>query len=208
MSELRYENLSAEWAPACRRLELRVFEHVNPDQLIGEEDFAAYAKVFPEGFFLCLDGDQLVGQAGGILLNFDFDHPQHTIVEITGEHQCGNHDPSGDWYYGTDIAVLPEYRRRGIGRKFYELRKGLVVAQNRRGIIAGGHMPNFVDYKDKMSAHDYIEKVTRGELYDSTLSFQIENGFEIRGVLEQYIDDEDTDGWSALIVWENSDYTG
>ena len=208
MSELRYQNLTSEWAAACRRLELRIFPHANPDELINEEAFAAYARVFPEGFFLCLDGDELVGQAGGIFLDFDFAHPQHTIVEITGEHQCGNHDPEGEWYYGTDIAVLPEYRRRGIGRHFYKLRKGLAIEHGKRGIIAGGHMPNFADHKHEMSAAEYVEKVSSGELYDATLTFQIENGFEIRGVLENYIEDEETDGWSALIVWENPDFPG
>lgn len=206
MDELRYQNLTADWAPACRQLELSIFEHANPDDLIAEEDFRAYARVFPEGFFLCLDGDRLVGQAGGIFLDFDFESPQHTIVEITGENQCGNHDPNGDWYYGTDIAVSPDYRRRGIGGKFYELRKGIVQRCNKRGIIAGGHMPDFVNHKADMSAAEYVDRVSRRELYDATLSFQLDNGFAIRGVLENYIEDEATDGWSALIVWDNPDF--
>ncbi len=207
MTDLRFQTLTAEWAPECRRLELSVFEHANPDELIAEDDFRAYARVFPEGFFLCLDGERLVGQAGGIFLNFDFAHPQHTIVEITGENQCGNHDPDGEWYYGTDIAVSPDYRRQGIGRRFYELRKDLAQKHNRRGIIAGGHMPDFVNHKANMSAAEYVDRVASGELYDATLSFQLENGFAIRGVLENYIEDEATDGWSALIVWDNPEHS-
>ncbi len=207
MSELRYQNLTPDWAPACRELELSVFSHANVDELLSQEDFEAYARVFPEGFFLCIDGDRLAGQAGGICLDFDFDKPQHSIVEITGENQCGNHDPDGDWYYGTDIAVHPDYRRRGIGRQFYELRKELVIQTGKKGIIAGGHMPGFLDHKESLSAEEYVARVSKGEIYDATLTFQIENGFEIRGVLENYIEDEETDGWSALIVWDNPDYT-
>lgn len=207
MSELRYQNLTPDWAPACRELELSVFSHANVDELLSQEDFEAYARVFPEGFFLCIDGDRLAGQAGGICLDFDFDKPQHSIVEITGENQCGNHDPDGDWYYGTDIAVHPDYRRRGIGRQFYELRKELVIKTGKKGIIAGGHMPGFLDHKESLSAEEYVARVSKGEIYDATLTFQIENGFEIRGVLENYIEDEETDGWSALIVWDNPDYT-
>ena len=206
MSELRYQNLTAELAPQCAKLELECFPHANPEELISEEDFRAYARVFPEGFFVCLDGDRVVGQGGGIFLDFDFDHPQHTIVGITGEHQCGNHDPEGDWYYGTDIVVHPEYRRRGIGRRLYALRKELVRRHHKKGIIAGGHIPDFAKHKAHMSAAEYVDKVSRGELYDSTLSFQLENDFQVRGVLENYIEDEATDGWSALIVWENPDH--
>jgi GNAT superfamily N-acetyltransferase len=206
MSELRYQNLTVDWAPACRELELSIFTHANPDELLSQSDFEAYARVFPEGFFLCIDGDRLAGQAGGICLDFDFDHPQHSIVEITGENQCGNHDPEGDWYYGTDIAVRPEYRRRGIGRQFYERRKNFVIEQGKKGIVAGGHMPGFGEHKHELSAEEYVAKVSAGEIYDATLTFQIENGFEIRGVLENYIDDEETEGWSALIVWQNPGY--
>jgi len=206
MSELRYSNLLDEHATRCRRLELLSFPHANPDELISEEDFRAYARVFPEGFFVCLDGEEIVGQAGGIFLNFDFEHPQHTIVGITGENQCGNHDPEAAWYYGTDIVVHPEHRRRGIGKRLYELRKGVVRKYNKRGIIAGGHIPDFANHKHRMSAAEYVERVASGELYDATLTFQIENGFQVRGVLENYIEDAETDGWSALIVWENPDH--
>jgi GNAT superfamily N-acetyltransferase len=206
MSELRYVNLTPDLAPQCAELELACFPHADPKELISETDFRAYARTFPEGFFVCLDGDRVVGQGAGIFLDFDFDHPQHTIVGITGEHQCGNHDPDGDWYYGTDIVVHPDYRRRGIGRRLYALRKEVVQRFNKRGIIAGGHIPDFAKHKHEMSAAEYVDRVSRGDLYDSTLSFQLENGFEARGVLENYISDEATDGWSALIVWQNPDY--
>lgn len=208
MTELMYVNLNRDLAPQCAGLELAAFPHADPDDLLSEEDILAYADTFPEGFFVCLDGDRVVGQGAGIFLDFDFDHPQHSIAGITGEHQCGNHDPSGDWYYGTDIVVHPEYRRRGIGKRLYELRKELVVRYGKRGIIAGGHMPGFADYKQTMSAEDYVRAVAAGDLYDSTLSFQLGNGFEIRGVLSDYLRDEATDNYSALIVWDNPRYAG
>lgn len=206
MSDLLYTTLRPELAPQCAALERAAFPHADPKELLSEEDILAYAATFPEGFFVVLDGDRVVGQGAGIFLDFDFEHPQHTIVEITGEHQCGNHDPDAPWYYGTDIVVHPDYRRRGIGRTLYQLRKDLVRRCNKRGIIAGGHIPGFAGHKHRMSAAEYVERVASGELYDPTLTFQLENGFEVRGVLENYLADEATDGWSALIVWENPDY--
>ncbi len=203
MSELSYVNLTEELAPLCAELELATFTHADPNDLLQEEDMLAYARTFPEGFFVVLDGDRVVGQGGGIYLDFDFTKPQHTIAEITGEHQCGNHDPQGDWYYGTDILVHPDYRRRGIGRHLYELRKELVRKEGKKGIIAGGYLPGYADHKHEMSAREYCDLVVAGELYDQTLTFQLENGFEVRGVLEHYIDDDATDGWASLIVWRN-----
>lgn len=204
--DLQYVNLSDRWVDQCAFLELAAFPHADPEDLLSADDLAAYVRTFPEGFFVCLDGDRVVGQAGGIFVDFDFDHPQHTIAGVTGEHHCGNHNPDGAWYYGTDIVVDPEYRRRGIGKRLYELRKELVRQHNRRGIIAGGYIHGFAEHKGNMSAAGYVEKVATGELYDRTLSFQLENGFEVKGVLANYIDDSDVDGWAALIVWRNLDY--
>ncbi len=208
MKDLTYRNLTEDLAEGCAALERAAFPHADPDDLLTEADIVAYARTFPEGFFVALDRGEVVGQGAGIFLDFDFDHPRHTIAGITGEHQCGNHDPAGDWYYGTDIVVDASYRRRGIGRRLYELRKDLVRRHAKRGIVAGAHLAGFIHHKDTMSAAEYVDAVVRGELYDSTLTFQIDNGFEVRGMLEDYMADEATDGWAALIVWENPDAEG
>lgn len=189
-------------APELARIELACFPMANPDDLLGEDDILAYADVFPEGYFVAMDGDRPVGMGAGIFLDFDFDNPQHTIAGITGEHQCGNHDPDGEWYYGTDMTVLPEYRGRGIGRMLYEARKDLVRRHGKRGIVAGGALPGYYEHKKTMPIDEYVSKVVSGELRDPTLSFQLSNGFEVRGLLENYMEDESDDGWAALIVWE------
>ena len=203
MTDLTIANLTPELVPQCAALELLAFPDSNPDELLSAEDMYAYSEVFPEGFFVILDGDQVVGQGAGIFLDFDFAHPQHTIVEITGENQCRNHDPEGDWYYGTDIVVHPEHRRRGIGRRLYELRKSLVRDYGKQGIIAGGYLAGFKNHKHTLTAQQYVDAVVSGRIYDRTLSFQLNNGFAVRGVLANYLDDAANDGFAALIVWEN-----
>lgn len=206
MSQVEIVNLDADMADELEKIELACFPMADPDDLLSAEDIRAYAETFPEGYFVATVDGRPVGMGAGIYLDFDFDHPQHTIAEITGDHQCGNHDPNGDWYYGTDITVLPEFRGRGIGRLLYERRKGLVVADNRRGIVAGGSLPGYFHHKREMDVHHYVESVVAGELTDPTLSFQLSNGFEVRGLLANYMEDAADDGWATLIVWENPHY--
>jgi ribosomal protein S18 acetylase RimI-like enzyme len=201
---LTYTTLTPDLAEQCADLEAAAFPHAAPSDILSVADIEAYARTFPEGFFVVLDRGKVVGQGAGILLDFDFDNPQHSIVDITGEHQCGNHDPEGDWYYGTDIVVHPEYRKRGIGTQLYDLRKDLVRSIGKRGIVAGGYMKGFPEHKDSMTADEYIIAVRNGAIYDPTLTFQMEQGFDLLVALEDYLDDEATNGWSALIVWRVS----
>lgn len=199
---LTYRTVTPELADACEELERTAFPHADPDDLITADDVLAYTETFPDGFLVCLDGERLAGQAAGILLDFDFDRPEHTLAGITGEHQCGNHDPDGDWYYGTDLVVHPDYRRRGLGHAFYELRKDVARRYGCKGIIAGSHIPGYAGHRDAMSVADYLERVVAGDLYDPTLSFQLQEGFEVRGVLPGYLHDDSTGGDAALIVWQ------
>lgn len=202
LSEIRVVNLDPAMAHELAQIELACFPRANPADLLGEEDILAYSRVFPEGYFVAVDGERPVGMGAGIFLDFDFDNPQHNIAGITGEHQCGNHDPNGSWYYGTDMTVLPEYRGRGIGGRLYEARKDLVRRYGKSGIVAGGSLPGFYEHKSHMTIGEYVDAVVAGELSDPTLSFQMGHGFEVRGLLENYIEDEADDGWAALIVWE------
>ena len=204
-ADVEIVDLREEWAPKLEAIELACFPMASPDDLLSDADIRAYARTFPEGYFVAIVDGEPVGMGAGIYLDFDFDNPQHTIAEITGEHQCGNHDPEGDWYYGTDITVLPQFRGRGIGRMLYEERKALVRRAGKRGIIAGGSLPGYYEHKTEMRIDEYVAKVVSGELHDPTLTFQMGNGFRVRGLLENYLEDEADDGWAALIVWESPD---
>jgi GNAT superfamily N-acetyltransferase len=209
VGEIRYVNLTEDLAPACHRLELTAFPAADPDGLLDEEDIRCFAKIFPEGYFVALEDDEPVGQGAGIFVDFDFEtQVQHTIVSLCGPHQCDNHDPGGDWYYGVDIAVLPSHRGRGIGRALYDLRKDLVRRHDKRGIIAGGDLPGYPDHAAAMDVETYVAEVVAGRLSDPTLSMQLHNGFTVRGVIHDYLAHDHGENHASLIVWENPDHVG
>ena len=206
MAELRYLPIEPRWADELEQVELTCFPTAEPADLYNADTLSDICETFPEGGFAVLDGDRPVAMGLGIRVDFDFDHYQHSLSEIVGDHGHEGHEPNGDWYYGTTITVLPEYRRHGIGRRLYELRKDVCRRLNLKGIVAGGVIPGYADHKHQMTAAEYVEKVSAGELYDRTLSFQIENGFEARGVIADYLRDPAVDNWASLIVWENPDH--
>ncbi len=207
-SGLSYANIRTEWAPELAELELASYATANPSDLYDEPSLRLLAQDFSEGCFAAFDDSRLVAMGLGVRVHFDFNQPQHSVSDIVPEdHSSSGDDPTGDWYYGTGISTRPEYRRRGIGSEMYDLRKGVCRQLNLRGMVAGGVIPGYADHKHLMSADNYIAEVREGRLYDPTLSFQINNGFEAVCALANYIEDPAVDSWAALIVWHNLHYT-
>ncbi len=205
-AEIRYVTMAPEHTEGLMEVEHASFPGLTNVDLLQPENVRRLCEVFPEGCFVALHGDRPVGMGLGILVDFDFDHPDHTLAEIAGEYQCANHDLDGDWYYGINISVHPDYRGHGIGHRLYELRKDVCRRYNRRGIVAGGVIPGYADHIGHMSAAEYIARVAAGDLYDPTLTFQLENGFRAEAPLADYMEDAAVGNWAVLIVWDNPGY--
>lgn len=202
----RIDTLRQRYAAALEQLQRDCFPTLAAEELMLEAHFRNHCRLFPEGNFVALAGERVIGLGSGFLIDFDFEQAQHRYQDIIDGGYYSQHDPAGAWYYGSDISVHPAFRRRGVGSLLYQARKNVVRRLNRRGIVAGGLMPGYADYKSALSPREYAKKVVAGELYDSTLSFQLGRGFEVRGLLENYIVDEASDNWATLIVWENPHY--
>ena len=180
MPEITYAPIQERWAEELAAIERAAFPTAGMVDLLNVEDIRILCRTFPEGGFVALDGDRPVGMGVGILIDFDF-------------------------YYGVTIAVDPGYRRLGIGQELYVRRKDVVRRLGKAGIVAGGVIPGYADHLDAMSADEYVEEVKAGRLYDPTLSFQLENGFEALGAIPDYMEDPAVGGNAVLIVWRNPD---
>ncbi|MEM7334809.1 MAG: GNAT family N-acetyltransferase [Chloroflexota bacterium] len=206
MTIVTIDNIKPKYASALAQLQRDCFPTLGEHELMVEAHFLKHCDIFPEGEFVALVNGRVVGLGSGFFVHFNFEHPGHTFNEIIAAGYYTNHEPNGDYYYGADISVHPEFRGMGIGRKLYEARKNLVIQTNRRGIVAGGVLPGYPNYRDQLSIHQYVEKVVAKELFDPTLSMQLRNGFEVCGMLENYIEDSNSDNWATLIYWANPSY--
>ena len=206
MSELVIETIRPGHCAALARLQIECYPTLGADELMDERNFRRHCEIFPEGNFVAPWAGRVVGLGTGLLVDFDFAHTQHRFMEFIGGGNFEGHQPDGAWYYGADISVHPDFRRRGIARQLYAARKGYVAAAGKCGIVGGGLIPGYADYKAELSPKEYVERVIAGELRDPTLSVQLRNGFEVRGLLRDYIEDSASDNWATLLVWENPEY--
>jgi GNAT superfamily N-acetyltransferase len=189
-------------AEPLEELQRIVFPTLSDEERLKAPHYLKHIELFPEGQYVMLEGQRVVGMTTTIRLHFDFDHIDHTFADIIAGGWCTTHQPDGPWLYGVDVGVHPDYRGRGIGKALYQARHELVHRLGLRGQVTVGMLSGFGDAKTHMSAQQYYDRVITGELFDPTVSMQMRAGFEPRGLLPGYVNDPVCDNWGVLLVWE------
>ncbi|MDA0207002.1 MAG: GNAT family N-acetyltransferase [Acidobacteria bacterium] len=183
----------------CRR----VYPSVQP---WGPEQLASHIRVFPEGQFTAeeVSTGRLLGMVAGLIVlwnDYEFDAAWR---DMTARGMFTNHNPSGRTYYGAEIMVDPESRGMGVGRAIYAARRALVERLGLLRIRAGARLRDYHNYANSLSAEEYVRRVTRGEIVDRTLTFQLRQGFHVLAVVGGYLgDDPESRGYAAVIEWIN-----
>jgi predicted amidohydrolase/GNAT superfamily N-acetyltransferase len=160
---------------------------------------------FPEGQFVVEYEGKIVGFCATFRINEAVALAPHTWMQITGGGFASRHDAKGDWLYGMEIVVHPAYRGMRIGQRLYMARKRLCTDLKLRGIVFGGRMPGLARAISRYgSAEGYVQAVVDGSRRDATLSFQLRNGFEVIGLLREYVpSDHESLGYAAHLIWRN-----
>jgi predicted amidohydrolase/ribosomal protein S18 acetylase RimI-like enzyme len=172
-----------------------------------ESQFRRLIEIFPDGQIGVEDNGKIVAFACSLIVDYDKYGDKHTYMEITGDFQFTTHDPNGDVLYGIEVCVDPTYQGLRLGRRLYDARKELCENLNLRAIVAGGRMPNYNAHQDKLTPRAYIDLVSRKEIYDPVLSFQLSNGFHVRKVLTDYlVCDTESKAYATLLEWHNIYY--
>jgi predicted amidohydrolase len=169
-----------------------------------EEALKKLISKFPDGQIVITVNNAVVGCALSIIVKYDKFGDNHTYRDITGNFSFETHDPKGDTLYGIEVFVHPDYRGLRLARRLYEARKVLCERMNLKMIIAGGRIPKYGMYADRLTPREYIDKVKKREIYDPTLTFQIANDFQVKKILRNYLpEDEESKGFATLLIWHN-----
>lgn len=203
--KLTLRNLTIEDHEAVNDLMRRAYKGL--DWTWEREEYVALINRFAEGQICIEDHGKIVAVALSLIVPYVRYGDRHNYKEITGDGTFSTHDPNGDVLYGADVFVDPEYRGMRLGRRLYDARKDLCRSLNLRAIIAGGRIPGYKDYADKMSPEAYIDLVKRKEIFDPILSFQLANDFQARRVIKNYLpSDRDSLGFATVLEWSNIYY--
>lgn len=189
-----------EHAEQLQTLQDICFPTLAVEQRFRAPHYLKHIELFPEGQFVVLDGDKVVGMTSTVQLDFDFEHPGHNFDDIIQGGWLTAHNPKGAWLYGADIGTDPTYRRRGIAKALYVARHDTVRKLGLKGQVTVGMLPGYAKVRDTMTIREYYEGVKDGRLNDPTVSAQMAVGFEVRGLMTDYLDDPVCDNSGACLV--------
>jgi GNAT superfamily N-acetyltransferase len=194
-------------ADALAAIQDACFPTLDAGQRIRAEHYRAHVRVFPEGQHAVVETatGRVVAGSTDLRTTIDFGHYQHRYVDAVAGNWLTSHQPHGEWLYGADIGVHPDFRRRGLASLLYAERQDLARRLGLRGHVGGAMPKGYHLHREAMAIEEYVSRVVRGELKDPTLSVQLSRGYHVYGMLPGYVDDPSTAGYAVLVVWRNPD---
>ncbi|MEO8052972.1 MAG: GNAT family N-acetyltransferase [Acidobacteriota bacterium] len=170
------------------------------------EQLDSHLSVFPKGQFVAIEPEgRLVGMAASLVMLWDDYAISASWRDFTASGHFTNHDPQyGRTLYGAEVMVHPDSQGLGIGKQLYKARFELTERLGLLRIRAGARLRGYHQHAGNMSAEEYVSRISRRELRDPTLSFQLNQGFEVIAVVSNYLrHDPESLGYAAVIEWLN-----
>ena len=171
--------------------------------------FRNHLAVFPEGQFVAVDttADKVVGLTVSMRINHNLHQPALTSWwQLIGNGWLTTHVSNGEWLYGVESAVHPDYQGKGIGKHLTNARLETMRRLNLRGMIAGSAIISYHKVADTVPVEEYVADVIAGRRFDQNLSKQIKMGFKPLHIIPNYLPDADCVGYGVEMMIENPTY--
>jgi ribosomal protein S18 acetylase RimI-like enzyme len=167
------------------------------------EQLSNHVRLFPEGS-LCMEvNGEIAASMTGLLVNYDHNDPDHSWEAITDNGYIKNHDPNGNTLYVVDISVRPAYRNDGLGKWLMQSMYEVVIHLGLERLLGGGRMPGYHRVANEMTAEQYLDEVVKGNMKDPVITFLLRCGRTPVKVVADYLEDEESHNYGALMEWKN-----
>lgn len=166
------------------------------------EHLERHLEVFPQGQFVALEGERVIGSASALIIS-ETNWQRHSDWETTvGGHFMNAHESAGTTLYGVDISVHPEFRGKGVGRALYCARFSLV---GQLGLARFGSACRIPDYsaaresEPGLAVEQFCSQVAAGDRIDRTMTPLLRYGLRFVDVIHGYMGDEESADAAALL---------
>lgn len=197
--EFLVRNATVNDALAMEFVQSRCYPTLHPSELLNQAHFENHIKIFPEGQLVIEKDGEVIASASTFRCFF----PEHdsTFLEETDNLWITNvHMPEGDWMYGIDMGVLPEYRGLGLSRELYLARQEVCKKLGLKGQVIAGMTIGYGRFKDKISIEEYCYGLEIRKYMDPTITPQMKAGFRWIRPMYNYINDPEA-GFASILMY-------
>jgi len=202
LAQLTIRNLELQDLDEVVELQASCFPPPFPAELLWQSaHLARHLEIFPAGQWVAVESSRLIASSTTLIIGDDLWHAHADWETTVGGHELSRHDPSGTTLYGVDISVHPKHRGQGVGRALFEAR---IQTARGLGLTRFGtacRLPGLADWHQRTGApaSQYVEEVLRGGLADSTLTPLLRWGLKPVGILDRYMEDEESRNSACLL---------
>lgn len=192
-------NATQDDAIQMEYVQLQCYPTLHESEILNRNHFANHIKIFPEGQIVVENEGKVVASGSTFRCNF----PEHdsTFLQETDNLWLTNVQIlDGDWLYGIDMGVLPEYRGLGLSKELYKARHEVCKSLGIKGQIIAGMTIGYGKVKDKMTIAAYCEALEKKEFMDPTITPQRNAGFRWIRALYNYINDPEA-GYASVLMY-------
>ena len=198
-NEFIIRNATPEDAIQMEYVQAQCYPTLHQSEILTRDHFINHIKVFPEGQLVIEKEEKIIASASTFRCNF----PEHdsTFLEETDNLWITNvQKPQGDWMYGIDMGVLPEYRGLGLSTEMYIARNVICKQLQIKGQIIAGMTIGYGKVKDKMTIKEYCYALEINKLSDPTITPQRKAGFRWIRPMYNYINDPEA-GYASMLMY-------
>jgi GNAT superfamily N-acetyltransferase len=202
-NEFLVRNATHEDAVQMEYVQSQCYPTLHESEMLTKAHFLNHIKVFPEGQIVVEKDEKIVGAASTFRCNF----PEHdsTFLEETDNLWITNVQiPDGDWMYGIDMGVIPEYRGLGLSTEMYNARNEICKQLKLKGQIIAGMTIGYGKVKDRMTIEEYCYALEINKFTDPTITPQRKAGFRWIRPLYNYINDPGS-GYASILMYRPVD---
>ncbi|MFM9826867.1 GNAT family N-acetyltransferase [Flavobacterium sp.] len=202
-NEFVLRNATPDDAIQMEYVQRHCYPTLHQSELLTRDHFINHIKVFAAGQLVIEKEGNILASASTFRCYF----PEHdsTFLEETDNLWITNaHKPEGDWMYGIDMGVLPEYRGLGLSTEMYNARNEICKGLKLKGQIIAGMTIGYGKVKDKMTIEEYCYALEINKFSDPTITPQRKSGFRWIRPLYNYINDPDS-GYASILMYRPVD---
>lgn len=205
-NEFVIRNATPEDAIQMEYIQKQCYPSLDATELINRDHFINHIKIFPEGQIVLERDGIVVGSASTFRSHFPTQ--EQTFLESSDNLWITNvHVPDGEWLYGIDMGILPEYRGLGLSKEMYLVRQELCKKLGLKGQLIAGMTIGYGKVKERMTIEEYCYALEIKKFSDPTVTPQNKAGFRWIKPLYNHINDPEA-GFACILMYYpvNEDY--